>query len=484
MKFRNLLTAVGLSLFFASLSYAEDRPPNIVVIVIDDLGWNDVSYHGGPIPTPNIDRLAKEGVELDRFYVCPFCSPTRAGLMTGRYPQRFGMHGAPLQFANTKGLPPSEYTIAEMLNDAGYQRRMAIGKWHLGNSSIHFHPMRQGFSGFYGHYCGMIGYFGHTRGGQRDWHRGYEPLSEEGYSTELMTTAAVRFLRDQKDYNEPFFLYLSYNAVHTPNQATDGDLAVASNLLKQAESRFQKEGKANNWLGQSVPKNSADESKKNFKDSWNSWLSRGDNFFAMTISMDRGVGQVLSVIDEIDARENTLVWFMSDNGGTSNNYPLRGRKGRVWEGGVRVPSVIRWPNRFDGDRKVSHMITYLDVMPTLAAATNQKIKFPKSIDGLNALDSIDKGSLMPERTVYLGKQAVTRGKWKLVDNELFDLQNDPRETSNVASEHPEIVRALIIERDKFIALSGPECRPVGKEKQTAHPLWVMPHLEVDDPDVK
>ena len=195
MKFRCALAAV-LLLAACSREPAPSNLPNIVLIIADDLGWADVGYHGGPYRTPHIDRLAGESVVLERFYVSPICSPTRAGILTGRYPIRFGMQRAVIPPWRLYGLDPNEVTIAELLRDAGYKHRGAFGKWHLGHLARKWHPLGQGFSEFRGHYNGAIDYFTHDRMQERDWHIDYEPSDEEGYSTDLIARAATRFIRD------------------------------------------------------------------------------------------------------------------------------------------------------------------------------------------------------------------------------------------------------------------------------------------------
>ena len=457
----------------------EERP-NIVVIVADDLGWNDVSYHGGPIPTPNLDRFVRESVELDRFYVCPFCSPTRAGLMTGRYPHRFGMHGSPLQYHQTKGLPPSETTLAEMLREAGYKHRHAVGKWHLGNSSRAFHPRCQGFTHFYGHSCGMIGYFNHRRGGQRDWHRDDDPLVEEGYATDLMTEEAVSVIRSKSRQPHPFFLYLAYNAVHTPNQAKPEDMEAVKPAFEAARQRHAKEDHSARLPNRLRP--GPGKNKRNWKDGWGGELSRGQTFFAMTHRLDQGIGRVLQAIDEAKIGHNTLVLIMSDNGGTSNNHPLRGRKGRRWEGGVRVPAAIRWPRLLHGGRVLEEPMAYIDVFPTLSAAAGlDPPASAKPIDGINLLPILSGRGKLPKRPIYLGRGAVTEKKWKLIEGELYDLSRDKREMKDLAPENPKLVKRLTRSLERLESLAGPACRPEAT-RQTPPRDWVMPDLSVSDPD--
>jgi arylsulfatase A-like enzyme len=193
--------------------------PNVVLILADDLGWGAVSYHAAWARTPNIDRLAREGIQLDRFYVAPMCSPTRAGLLTGRYPIRFGLARAVIPPQRNFGLPPEERTIAEALGEAGYRYRGVFGKWHLGHHQAKWHPLAQGFTHFEGHYNGAIDYFALTREGQRDWHVNYEPSKKQGYATDLIAAAASDFIRRAAADDAPYFCYVPFNAPHSPFQA-------------------------------------------------------------------------------------------------------------------------------------------------------------------------------------------------------------------------------------------------------------------------
>ncbi len=417
--------------------------PNIVLIVADDMGWGDVGYHGSGIETPAIDRLALEGVELDRFYVCPVCSPTRTGLMTGRYPNRMGMHGHPTQYTENKGLPPDEVTLADVLARADYPLRHAVGKWHLGTAATCFHPVNRGFTGFYGHYCGMIDYWTHERGGELDWHRGYESSYEEGYSTHLMTREAVRFI-ESAPLNDPFFLYLAYNAVHTPLQAPREEVA-----------RYE---------GRDLPE------------------GQSPTYAAMGTIMDRGIGRVLDAIERKGVAEDTLVWFFSDNGavgrgGCGHNRPLRGHKGTPYEGGIRVPAALRWPARIEGGRKVDTLMGYVDVLPTLAAAAGLDYEPPGPLDGINLLDALT-GGAPPERAFYPDRGAVITQRWKLVEDELFDLEDDPAETRALGADCPDVLAAMRRHREHFLSLTGDPYVPpaMPPEKQMPPPEWRMPEL--------
>ncbi len=283
-----------LAAMFACVCAVADGRPNIVLILADDLGWNDVSYHGGDIPTPSIDRIASEGVELDRFYACPVCSPTRAGLMTGRYPIRFGMQRAVCRPFLEVGVPAAEETLPEMLARAGYRQRGIAGKWHIGHAFRRFHPLNQGFTSFVGHYNGNIDYYTHFREGQLDWHRGFESNADEGYSTDLIADEAVRFI-DQHAAAGPFFLYVPFNAPHTPLQVPD------------------------QWL---EPFSAVEDERRRI-------------YMAMVAAMDAAIGRILESLGRNGVEGDTLVWFASDNGGqaladNSNYSPLGWCRGVSW----------------------------------------------------------------------------------------------------------------------------------------------------------
>ena len=288
-----MMRILTVAAMFACTCAVADGRPNIVLILADDLGWNDVSYHGGDIPTPAIDRIATEGVELDRFYACPVCSPTRAGLMTGRYPIRFGMQRAVCRPFLEVGVPAAEETLPEMLARAGYRQRGIAGKWHIGHAFRRFHPLNQGFTSFVGHYNGNIDYYTHFREGQLDWHRGFESNVDEGYSTDLIADEAVRFI-DQHAAAGPFFLYVPFNAPHTPLQGPD------------------------QWL---APFSAVEDENRRI-------------YMAMVAAMDAAIGRILEALQRSGVEDDTLVWFASDNGGSGagRQHTLAGREGHRLRG--------------------------------------------------------------------------------------------------------------------------------------------------------
>ena len=440
--------------------------PNIVIILADDLGWADVGYHGSEIKTPNIDRIAGEGLRLERFYACPICSPTRAGLMTGRWPLRVGIMRAVIPPWRKYGLPPEEELLPEMLAKAGYERRGCFGKWHLGHCHRRFHPVEQGFTHFYGCYNGAIDYFTHEREGELDWHRGHEPARESGYTTTLLAGAAARFIAECPA-DKPFFVYLPFNAPHTPLQAP-----------------------------------------KKYLDRYPRLQGRRKTFAAMVDCMDEGIGRVLAALDEKGVADNTLVWFFSDNGGGigASNKPLRGGKQTLFEGGIRVPAAVRWPaGGLTGGRKVSAVMGYIDVLPTLRRIVGAARHAGKPLDGVDVHDALAGRADPPERKWYSywaqagennERLAVIAGAWKLVREGppilaprrpagkakgaklfLFRINEDPNERTNLAEKHPDVVNALLKDLRTFRALRKKDGLPPygqGREGFEAPTDWTMP----------
>ncbi len=428
-----MLTALFVSAGFTTAAEERGRLPNIVVLLADDLGWADVGYHGGRIKTPHIDRLASGGVRLENFYACPLCSPTRAGLMTGRWPIRYGMGEAVITPWRKYGLPTTERTVAHLVATAGYKRRAVIGKWHLGHYKKKYLPLRRGFTHFYGHYNGMFDYFTHKREGELDWHRNFETCRDKGYSTDLIGREAVQFI-EENPAGEPFFLYVPFNAPHGPLQAKEEDIA------------------AYGWI----------------KD------KRRRIYAAMVDAMDQAIGKILAALEVKGIAEDTLVLFFSDNGGVTrngSNGPLRGGKGSVYEGGVRVPAAVRWPAGIRGGREVDAVMGYIDVYPTVKRLTSITTPDPNPLDGCDMLDVIRGTAEAPERDWFSyiaqgspDKTSVRSGTWKLVVRggsvldlkldggggasskhsiELFRIDRDPFEKTDCSERHPEVVASLL-----------------------------------------
>lgn len=438
MTFRFAFAALVSATVSVPAAAAEEGRPNILVIVADDLGRADVGFGGGDIRTPRLDGLAETGVRLDRFYACPVCSPTRAGLMTGRWPIRHGLMRTVIPPWSDYGLPLGEKTMPEGLARAGYERRGMVGKWHLGHARRELLPLARGFTSFYGHYNGAIDYFTHAREGEVDWHRNDETVKEEGYATDLLAAEAARFVSDSPA-GEPYFLYVAFNAPHAPFQAPEEDLARYPRLK-----------------------------------------GRRRTYAAMVDRLDQGIGRIL---DEVEARpdaDDTFVLFFSDNGGhvpPGRNDPLRDGKLSVYEGGVRVPAAVRWPaGGLAGGRVCDEPIGYIDVLPTLRRVAGAEPSPDDSpLDGVDVLDVLRGERPVPERPWFSyvapaesEQAAVMRGDWKLVAKgtavltpepaatfELYDLGRDPGEQDDVAGAHPDRVAELRRELVEFGRL-GPK----------------------------
>ncbi|MBW2271298.1 MAG: sulfatase-like hydrolase/transferase [Deltaproteobacteria bacterium] len=437
----------------------------------DDLGWADVSYHGSEIRTPNIDRIAHEGIELDRFYVYPLCSSTRAALMTGQSAFRTGVT-LPIGSFSEPGLPLDRTLLPERLQDAGYQTFM-VGKWHLGGRSPDDFPHHRGFNHFYGHLGGFIDYYDHTVLGGIDWQRNGTTVREAGYSTELITDEAVALLR-ARDHDRPVFLFVSYNAPHGPQAAP------RANIDRYAEIE--------------------DEERRVYA--------------AMVDNMDVGIGRILETLEAEDMQNDTLVFFMSDNGGASTfpanfvphssegrNEPLRGGKGLPLEGGIRVPAAAWWPGRIEGGVKSEEVIAVQDLLPTFAEAAGFSLPGKAELDGESrwgALRGRAPTSRGPFVVTALGGTAVIDGDWKLVrlsgiplpfllaSTELYRFKEDPLEANDLSAEHPEVVARLESYLDSLdrVPPVGGERGPIGplaamrrRRAESSNAITQMPHAE-------
>lgn len=414
----------------SAAAVAQAKKPNVVIFLADDLGWADVGFHGSEIQTPNIDRLAAQGTQLNRFYSCPLCSPTRAALHTGKHPIRLGLGYTVIRPWAPFGLPAEESTIANVFHDAGYETAMA-GKWHLGHFEGRYFPGKRGYDHSYGHFNGAIDYYTHEREGGIDWHRNGKALREEGYSTDLIANEAARHIR-QRNKSKPLFLYVPFNAPHSPLQAP-----------KEALDRYA---------------SIKDEKRRTFA--------------AMTDRMDAGVGAVLKALDDQGIAGDTLVLFFSDNGGPTGlgarNTPLRGAKGSTWEGGTRVPAVVRFPGRIAAGAKSEQVMTVMDVLPTVAESAG--IEFKRVMDGRSQWDTLRTGKTVPREDLFFSIESAQKfhfalhradgpAQWKLVCEEdskdakrelsLFRLDQDATESNNLASANPGIVQELSARIDEW-----------------------------------
>ena len=453
-------------------SETADARPNIVILLADDLGWTDVSFHGGNIATPNIDRIAVEGVELNRYYVAPVCSPTRAGLMTGRYPIRYGAMRAVYPPWRDGGMDLSEWTMADILAEVGYKHRGIFGKWHLGHSDKKYHPLRRGFTEFYGHYNGAVDYFTHEREGEVDWHSGFDPSGDPGYATDLIADAAAGFIRRHAGGPDPFLCYVPFNAPHSPFQAKEEDLPPYAGL-PPARGFFQ------GFEGVSMEAG-GEQRERNRR-----------ILGAMVHSLDQGVGKVLDAIDQAGIVRNTFVLFTSDNGGVrgiGENTPLRGSKATVFEGGIRVAAAARWPSRISAGGKISVPLANIDILPTVMRMAGVDRYHGKPIDGLDILDVLTgrRETLDRELFNYIGQEGADREQVSYMTNEwkmmvvgpdvtdtgaddgarqrfLFRISEDMSEERNVLAEHPELAASMYEKIKEFRAL-----QPQGAVPPYAH----------------
>lgn len=442
------LVAAVLVMGFGDGRAAETRKPNIVLLVADDLGYADLGFQGvRDIPTPHLDELARGGVRCTSGYVSgPYCSPTRAGLLTGRYQQRFGHEFNPGGGVNSRaGLPLSQTTLADRLKAAGYVTGL-VGKWHLG-SALEFRPRNRGFDEFFGFLGGAHTYFA---GASTDLYRGTEVVKESTYLTDAFAREAVSFIERHKE--RPFFLELAFNAVHTPMDATDARLARFATIPNQTRRTYA----------------------------------------AMLTALDEAVGAVIDKLRLSGLEDDTLIVFLSDNGGPtmpgttingSRNDPLRGSKRTTLEGGIRVPFVMSWKGKLPAGRVYDKPIIQLDILPTALAAAGVTPKDDDAFDGVNLLPFLT-GSTgdAPHATLYwrLGEQAaIRRGDWKLVRYDraadspatrsnarsgtsptpfrLYNLANDIGEAHDVSGDHPEKVKEL---RAAWEDWSGRLARPL------------------------
>ena len=420
--------------------------PNILIILADDLGWNDVSYHGSEIKTPYIDKLISSGVELDRFYVQPTCSPTRAELMTGKSAMRLGIT-RPISKNQKLGLGLEEKILPQYLKELNYSTYL-LGKWHLGSYIPDYFPTRRGFDYFYGYLTGGIGYWDHTHGGGHDWQRNEVGLREDGYVTQLIKNDTLKIINDH-DFTNPIFLNVNFGAPHIPNEAQEESVLKFS-YIKDETRRLHA---------------------------------------AMIHEMDNAIGEIIAALEKENVLKNTIVMFASDNGGLtpdvklnpsflsipkkigvcetknkfgikifqwicenysggSSNKPLPEGKMSVSEGGIRVPALIWWPGKFEYS-KSENFITMMDVLPNILDLINYKNEI--EVDGESRVSSLNdndnsESSKYVVTNIINDKYAVIEMPYKLITSadgdQLYNILDDPSENLNIASENQEIVLEL------------------------------------------
>jgi arylsulfatase A-like enzyme len=417
-----VLTATILLLGAPTFVLAQSQParadrPNVVLIITDDVGYGDFGAYGATdIQTPNVDRLSREGVRLTDFYAAPTCTPTRASLITGRYQQRVGLEQA-LSSAGPRdgGLLPTGRSLPQLLKNSGYATGL-VGKWHLGWRP-EFGPNEHGFDYFFGFKSGAIDFYTHqSANGTDDLFENTAPVKVDGYMTDLITARSVQFI--EQHAGEAFFLDVSYNAAHWPFQVPDHH-SVAKAVANQSP------------LDTPAP-------------------TRRD-YAAMLERADQGVGQILQALSRLGLERDTLVIFTNDNGGEwlSRNEPLFNRKGTLWEGGIRVPAIVRWPGQLPAGVASSQPAIFMDLTASILAATNTPIPSEAKLEGIDLLPILAGRAPEAQRTLLWRTQsqkAVRHGDWKLlVDGGalfLFNLRADIGERHDLARERTDLVRTL------------------------------------------
>ena len=403
MQFLNRAITISALVMSAMIVTAQGADTNILILFADDLGSGDLSSRGGAARTPNIDRLGREGVEFRRYYGYPLCSPARAALLTGQMPRRYGIAHA--LGVREPGMPANLPTLPRTLRAAGYQTWL-VGKWHLGTASP---PLQSGFDHFYGFEGPEVDYYQHTnRRGEIDWQRNGTTIRDEGYSTFLLAEEAISLIA-QRDAAKPFYLQVAFNAPHFPLSAPESFLSKYSHLNTAQRLRA-----------------------------------------AVVDALDDAVGRILEALDENGLRNNTLVVFLSDNGAdqSGRNAPYRGGKGSVFEGGIRVPCFMRWPEQLPSGVIVAQPVSAQDLYPTLADAVGVSMDAGR-IDGKNLWPAIRYGKdLQRGSFVIAGADcSLFDGDWKFIETSagrvsLFNIVNDPRETSDLVNDRADEARRL------------------------------------------
>lgn len=414
-----LVAALWLAFACALTTHAAEKP-NIVYILADDLGYKDLGFQGGKIATPNLDKLAASCVTLNSFYVQPFSSQTRAALLTGRYPMRYGLQTMSIVPASQFGLPTEERTLAQGLKDAGYKTAF-IGKWQLGHAKPDFWPTKRGFDYFYGTLSGEVNYQV-KKTAKNDWRRNDQAVKEDGIVTQLLAKDAVNLINKQ-DTAMPLFLLLAF---------------TAPSLDASAET--------------------------------------GRGYAAGVSALDDAIGQVISALEKKKMLNNTLIVFHSDNGGAvptkfatgdgdvkksgADNGIYREGKGSLYEGGVRVVALVAWPEKIKQKTVVTRLLHVTDMYTTLLKVAGAKLDQPKNLDGLDVWKTLAEEQLSPREIILLNVEhfrgAIRAGEWKLIVRatlpskfELFDIANDPEETQNQADAYPDRVKSLLKQLNEY-----------------------------------
>ncbi|MCH2206937.1 MAG: sulfatase-like hydrolase/transferase [Lentisphaerales bacterium] len=444
---------LAILLFSLTAFSWSSQKPNIIFILTDDQGVNDVSCYGSEIPTPHIDSLAHEGAKFDNFYVASsICTPSRFAFLTGQYPSRSQdeLTGALMYLGDKKrGIRRHETTIATALQKADYETAL-IGKWHLGHGHQQFLPTQHGFETFKGHTGGCVDFYTMRYGNEMDWYDGEKLVDRSGYATDIITDDAVAYIKSPERKKKPFFMLLAYNAPHYGKGWDDGS-KKAINIMQ--------------------PPPEALERVSSIKD-----ITRR-KFAAKVVNMDDGIGRVLEALDLSSQKDNTLVIFVTDHGGDpkygGSNLPLRGLKAGLFEGGIRVPCLMRWPAKIKAGTKVTANISALDFFPTFCEMAGIQLQ-PYKPDGVSIMQTLTGNQQILDRELFfeLGRHitfagknwyALRKGPWKYIQNDnqeefLFNISQDPYEQKNKKDTYPEIF-AKMKERTLKLAREYQACRP-------------------------
>ncbi len=452
------VAAVGLlASIAAGPAAAADAPPNILYVTADDLGWKDVGFHGSTIRTPTLDRLAKDGARLEHFYVQAFSTQTRAAVITGRYPMRYGLQTMQIQWYSEFGLPTDERTLPEALKQAGY-RAVLIGKWHLGHGHKQFWPTARGYDHFYGHLTGEIDYLRKVdRGGRPDWWRNDKRIKEEGYATTLMAREAAEVIA-QHNAATPLFMHLSFAAPQAPYQGT-----------------------------------------KPYIDYYHTEKAQLRAYRAMVTSVDAALGTVLQALQKRELLSRTLVVFHAGTGGSvhlkypvgdgdtsvtvANNGPYRGGRGELHEGGLRAVALVSWPGQVQPGI-ITELIHAVDLYPPFLRLAGAKVEQVKPLDGVDAWPVIAQGKAAQRQEALLDVEdlrgAIRMGDWKLIvqatlpgRHELYNLRADPSEEDNQAEREPERVRSMLKRLTEYAWDMTPSSylEELAKPRKVEAPIW-------------
>ncbi|HTL29594.1 MAG TPA: arylsulfatase, partial [Tepidisphaeraceae bacterium] len=433
-------------LLVVSLSLRAAEKPDIVFILSDDQGSYDVSWRGSEIKTPNLDKLADAGIKLENFYVQPLCSPTRAALMTGRYPMRHGLQVGIIGPNADFGLPLEERTLPQALRGVGYTTAIC-GKWHLGSVTPDYYPNHRGFDHWYGHLFGQVDYFTHIRQGKFDWWRDGQPCHDEGYTTHLVGDEAAKRIRAQPK-DKPLFLYVPFNAVHSPYEVPD-----------------------------------------KYREPYKQLPEKRQIYAGMVAAMDENVGKIVGAIDDTGRRKNTLFIFSSDNGGPqpgtiTSNGPLRAGKGSVYEGGVHTCAFVTWDDHIKPGTTTRALSHISDWYPTLLNLTGASLEQKLPLDGKDIWPCLTEGKPSPRTEVLMNTTpdhgALRIGDWKIVLHnlaprtgkraksaepkiELFNLAEDLSEKTNLSESNPKKLKELRARYDVLAAEAVPPKNKPGEK---------------------